>query len=172
MPTDTVPAVRTRALVEVLLSSGMRIAEALSLNRNDIRWHTAEATVVNCKSGEREKVYFSQEALSWLKKYLDLRDDSSEALFVSRRGKRLKQVTSRYALAKYTKEAESIIGKHIHHHLFRATFATLLLNGGLDIKAVQSLTRHKSERTTLRHYIAFQKHKDRERHHKVFESLA
>lgn len=142
---------RTRTLLEVMLDTGMRIGEACSLNRQDINWELKEAEITNCKTHNRERVFFTDRSLSWLKRYLDARKDDMEALFVSGRG-RLLSVTARNFLRVHTKDLG--LSKRIHHHLFRKTFVTELLQRGVDIKSVQALARHKSERTTLQHYAA------------------
>lgn len=142
---------RTRALMEVMLDSGLRIGEVISLNKQDIDWEKKEAEIINNKTGEKNKIYFTDRSLFWLKKYLEKRKDDLEALFVSGRG-RLLSVTARNFLMTHTRQLG--LSKRIHHHLFRKTYVTELLRRGVDIKSVQVLARHKSERTTLHYYAA------------------
>ncbi len=66
---------RDRALIENLKVTGMRISEALSLNRDDIDWAKKEAEIINAKTKEQETIYFTDESLAWLKRYLDWRND-------------------------------------------------------------------------------------------------
>src|SRR5437899_8943088 len=79
-----------RVLVEVLLGTGARISEALSLKRSSISFQTGEATIIG--KGNKERVlFFSPRALNWVKEYVSRRRDQGEALFVvGRRGKPLR----------------------------------------------------------------------------------
>ena len=159
---------RTRALLEVLYATGMRIAEAISLNKADIDWEHKEAMVKNAKTKEIEKIYFTEQSLLWLKRYLDSRKDTLPALFVSGRGRML-SVTSRNYIRTHLWHLG--IRKHIKHHLFRKTFATHLIQGGADITSVGDLCRHKSPRTTLRYYAAVNKERSKEIHQKILGKI-
>ena len=80
----TTPAgLRTRAVLEVLYATGMRIGELISMNRGDVDWNNKEAIITNVKSHERQKIYFTDRSLHWLKRYLDSRRDDSPPLFIS-----------------------------------------------------------------------------------------
>ena len=161
---STPAGLRTRALTEVLFATGMRISEVISLNKEDIDWEQKEAIVTNGKTKDREKVYFTDQSLLWLKKYLDSRKDDLPALFVSGRGRML-SVTARNYLRTHTGHLG--IRKHIKHHIFRKTFATHLIQGGADIVAVGDLCRHKSPRTTLRYYAGVNKERSKEKHKEI-----
>src|SRR5216683_259919 len=79
-----------RALVEVLLGTGMRISEALSLKRSSINFQTGEATIIG-KGNKERVVFFSPRSLNWVKEYVLRRRDRGEALFVvGTRGNALK----------------------------------------------------------------------------------
>jgi integrase/recombinase XerD len=161
----TTPAgIRTRALTEVLFATGMRISEAISLNKEDIDWEKKEAMVTNAKTKDVEKIYFTSRSIEWLKKYIDSRKDDLPALFVSGRGRML-SVTARNYLRTHTGHLG--IKKHIKHHLFRKTFATHLIQGGADIIAVGDLCRHRSPRTTLRFYAAVNKERSKDKHQEI-----
>src|SRR3989344_3464590 len=164
LDTSNHAGLRTRTLLEVLYATGMRIAEAISLNKADIDWENKEAIVMNAKTKDMEKIYFTDRCLDWLKKYLETRKDDLPSLFVSGRG-RLLSVTSRNYLR--TNLPDLGIRKHIKHHLFRKTFATHLIQGGADITAVGDLCRHKSPRTTLSYYAAINKERSKEIHQKI-----
>lgn len=155
---------RTRALLEVLYATGMRIGEAISLDKDEIDWINKEATITNIKTKDIEKVYFTERCLYWLKKYLDSRKDDLASLFVSGRG-RLLSVTSRNYIRTHLQNLG--IRKHIKHHLFRKTFATHLIQGGGDIIDVGYLCRHRSPRTTLRYYAGINKEKAKETHQRI-----
>ncbi len=159
---------RTRALFEVLLDTGMRITEAISLNKEDIDWEQKEVVITNAKTKDREKVYFTDRSLQWLKKYFAFRKDDLPFVFVSGRG-RLLSVTSRNYIGAHLQNLS--IKKHIKHHILRKTFATILIENGADITAVQDLCRHKSPRTTLRYYAGVNKERIKEVHQKVLNKV-
>ena len=157
---------RDRALCEILRVSGLRISEALSLNRDSINWDEKEVKIRNCKPPhEVEKVYFTDEALYWVKQYLQIRNENCEPLFVSTTGQRATPCGVRRTIHAAMKRAG--ITKRIHPHIFRSSFGTTLLENGTDIKAVQTLMRHRSERTTLKHYIAVNKSRAKGEHQRV-----
>ena len=165
IPTKTLWQLRERTLLEILFATGMRIGEALSLNKKDIDWKSKEAKVKG-KGGDEGMVYFSDRSLEWLKKYLKMREDDYPALFVNQAGKeRWSQVSARNYLRKYRKKWE--IEKPITHHSFRRGLATYLIEKGADIKATQYLLRHKSERTTLRYYVAVNKKRAKMIHQRI-----
>ena len=162
------PDLRTRALIEVLLDTGMRISEACSLDIKDIDWEKKEVRVVNAKSKDIEMVYFTDRSLGWLKKYIAKRKDGLPHLFVSGRG-RLLTVTSRNYMRTHLDNIG--IRKHIKHHIFRKTFATYLIQGGVNIKEVQTLCRHRSERTTLRAYVGVNVEQAKVSHQQILGNL-
>jgi integrase/recombinase XerD len=163
---------RTRVLLEVLYATGMRIGEALSMNKEDIDWKNKEAIVINVKSKEPEKVYFSDRSLYWLKRYLDGRDDDNPALFVSC-GKRLRRSSSGKCIHRliFGVAAQLGIKKQITHHIFRKTFVTHLLQRKADIMAVKDLARHRSERTTLQNYAGVDKQRSKAIHRDIMNDL-
>jgi integrase/recombinase XerD len=158
---------RERALCEILFASGMRISEALSLDKADIDWEKKQATVINAKTKDREPVQFTDRSLMWLKRYLDARKDDFPYLFVSGRGRML-TVTARWYLRTHTKKLG--INKHIKNHIFRKSFATHLIQNKADIKTVQALCRHKDSRTTLRYYGAINKERSKEVHASIMNN--
>ena len=152
---------RTRALCEILLASGMRISEALSLNKSDIDWEAKEASVVNAKNGDQQPVYFTDRSLLWLRRYLDARTDGQPYLFTAGIG-RMPTVTARYSLREYTRKLG--IKKHIKNHIFRKSFVTHLIERGADLAMVCDAARHRDVRTTLRFYAAVNKERSKDVH--------
>ena len=160
---------RDRALVETLRATGMRIGEAIALNRNSVNFEKKEAIIKNGKYPYEEgKIYFTDESIMWLKRYLQMRNDNFEPMFVAYTGRRCLPSTIRISIHRAVREAG--ITKRIHPHIFRSTFATELLRGGTDIKTVQNLCRHESERTTLRHYTAWSKERSKGEHARVLNT--
>src|SRR6266571_8831584 len=90
-----------RALVEVLLGTGMRISEALSLKRSSINFQTGEATIIG-KGNKERVVFFSPRSLNWVKEYVLRRQDRGEALFVvGTRGNALQRETAHAWFRRY-----------------------------------------------------------------------
>jgi len=162
-----ITGLRTRTLLEVLYATGMRVGEALSLNIKDIDFDKQEVTVTG-KGGQIDKVYFTKRSLYWIKRYLTKRKGDHPALFVNESGK---DGIKRAACRSYLRAHARRLGfrQHICHHLMRRTFATHLVQRGANIKEVQYLCRHKSERTTLRVYVGIDKAKAKITHQKLLD---
>ena len=154
---------RFRVLVEVLLGTGMRISEALSLNRDTINWEKAEAKIIGKGSKERT-VFFNQRSLDWVKKYLDIRTDNEPALFITQQGTRLSKIDVPGFFKRYAKKAG--ITKKLTPHILRHTCATNLLFNGCAINNVQVILGHDRLETTCRYYLGVDKSKAKEAHGK------
>ncbi len=161
-------SLRTRALMELMLDTGLRISEACSLNKDDVNWERHEIFIKNGKGDKEGMVYFTERSEHWLKKYLVQRKDDLPALFISGRARML-PVSSRNYIHQKTKHLK--IGKKLSHHIFRKTMITYLVREGVDIKSVQVLARHESERTTLRAYVAFDMERARQLHQKALVNI-
>lgn len=94
-----------------------------------------------------------------------MRNEKFPPLFVNLMGERLPAGSARRSMVEAMHKAG--IKKRIHPHIFRSTHATNLLEGGANIKAVQYLLGHESERTTLRHYAAVNKSHAKEEHQRI-----
>lgn len=141
---------RDKAILEVLFSTGLRVSELVSLQRNQINIDRKEFGVIG--KGRRARVVFlSDSAAQWLKKYLDEREDDDTALFVRFAGKkdaplRLTARSVQRLVEKYVKRAKLPI--KITPHGLRHSFATDLLSGGADLRAIQEMLGHKNVSTT------------------------
>lgn len=156
--------IRQRALIEVLYSTGCRLSEVQALNRDDINHQTMSFKVFGKGSKERE-VFLSFKALYHLNRYLNSRDDDNEALFITER-KPYRRLSRRGVQREVYKIAEqSGIQKSVSPHVLRHTFATLTLNNGADIVAVQHLLGH-SDPATTQGYAVLTEEKKREAHRK------
>jgi len=138
---------RERALVEVLYATGGRLSEIQKMNRQDIDYQAMSVLVVG-KGNKERPVYFSFKALYHLKKYLMRRMDNEAALFITER-----RPYRRLSARGIQREVGIIAGrsgvkKNVHPHIFRHTFATLMLNNGADLVAVQGLLGHTDPATT------------------------
>jgi integrase/recombinase XerC len=136
---------RDRALLELLYASGLRVSEVVSLNLERIDLDTNEIRVWGKGSKERV-VLMGKPAANALNIYLNqgrpnlLGKKGSSALFLNRYGGRLVERRVQRILEKYAKIAG--IGKRVHPHMLRHTFATHLLDGGADLRVVQELLGH------------------------------
>lgn len=139
--------VRDRSILEMLLSSGMRVSELCGINRADVNMHERECEVLG-KGNKRRMCYFSAEAELYLKEYLNSRTDDGEALFVAknRSGARL----GKSAIEKAMRDLGRMAGvSNVHPHRFRRTFATNKLRRGMKLEDIQQLLGHSNIETTL-----------------------
>jgi len=136
---------RDRALLELLYASGLRVSELVSLNLGQIDFDTGEVRVWGKGSKERITL-MGKPAINALNTYLNqgrpqlLSKKGSPALFLNRYGGKLTERSVQKMLEKYAKI--SGIGKRIHPHMLRHTFATHMLDGGADLRVVQELLGH------------------------------
>jgi len=159
IPTHTQAGLRDRALAEVLCITGMRIAEALSLNRAQIDWETQVAQIIG-KGSKPRKVYFTDSAMSWIWQYLDIRHDENPALFVTQGEDpiRLHAQGTWKRFHQYAKKAG--IGKRVYPHMLRHTMATTLLANGRPIGHIRAMLGHEHLTTTCKYYLGIIAEKD------------
>lgn len=150
---SNISGLRDRAILETFFSTGMRIAELLSLNRAQIKINqeTKDLEVVIIgKGGKPRPVYISERAIFWLKKYLEKRTDTEPALFVNHYKKNSEARLSPRAVQKSIKRYAIASGIPLTTtpHVLRHTFATDLLNQGVDFRILQEFLGHKSPLAT------------------------
>lgn len=139
--------VRDRAILEMLLSSGMRVSELCGLDRAAVDMHERECEVLG-KGNKRRTCYFSAEAELYLSEYLSQRTDDGGALFVARNRKGARMSTG--AVERVMRVLGSRAGvSNVHPHRFRRTFATNKLKRGMKIEEIQQLLGHSNIDTTL-----------------------
>lgn len=148
---------RDRSLLETLFSTGLRVAELASLNRDQIKITsiTKELEIaISGKGGKVRTVYFSERAVEWLKKYLESRNDIDNALFINYKPGIEKTGLSRRLT---TKSIEDIVKKYVKiaglpimatPHTLRHSYATDLLSEGVDLRLVQEFLGHRNIATT------------------------
>jgi len=130
---------RNRALLELVYSAGLRSAEAVGLDLGDVDFEQEHVHVRKGKGSKERVVPLGEEASHWVGRYLlearpELARGAADALFLSARGKRLDTSTLRRLMP--------------HPHRLRHAFATHLLEGGADLRAIQELMGHSSLSTT------------------------
>jgi site-specific recombinase XerD len=151
---NVVEGVRDRAILESLFSTGLRIAELVALNREQFgnikNKKDLEMGIVG-KGNRPRTVYFSERALDWIKKYLENRQDFEKALFINYRAgkdasRRLTPRSMERIVKKYA--VKSGVPTFTTPHTLRHSYATDLLNQGVDLRSIQELLGHQSIATT------------------------
>lgn len=161
---ESCKTVRQRAFLEVMYATGCRLSEVINLSKQDINWQSMSCRVIG--KGDKERiVYLSFKAMYHLKKYLKTRTDDVDTLIVTQR-KPYRQMSSRAVQDEINKIANAAgLGHKVTPHVLRHTFATLTLNNGADLVAVQELLGHSSPDTTLR-YARITEERKHEQHRK------
>ncbi len=143
---------RNLAILEVLFSSGVRVSELSSLNVGHVNWEELEL-LIQGKGGRQRLAFFSQRALQALLQYKALWSElcaepmtADCPLLLNKNGTRLDVRSIRRILLELGKQAQ--VDKPMHPHVFRHSFATHLLNNGVDLRIVQELLGHVSIRST------------------------
>ena len=167
--TSETTGLRDKAILETFYSSGLRVSELINLKINDLFFDDEVIRVLGKGSKERI-VPIGSSAIKWLKEYLirsrphlEKKSKSQNIVFLNKRGTKLSRMWIWKIFGNYAKEAG--ISKNIHPHIFRHSFATHLLEGGADLRAVQEMLGHADISTTQiythvdRNYIK-QVHKD------------
>lgn len=167
--TSDTTGLRDKAILETFYSSGLRVSELINLKINDLVFEDEVIRVLGKGSKERI-VPIGSSAIKWVKEYLtrsrpylEKRTKSQNFVFLNKRGTKLSRMWIWKIFDRYAKEAG--IKKEIHPHIFRHSFATHLLEGGADLRAVQEMLGHADISTTQiythvdRNYIK-QVHKD------------
>lgn len=153
---------RFRVLVEVLLGTGMRIGEVLSLNRKMIDWEKREAKIVG-KGNKERTVFFTQRSLDWITKLLERRKDIHEAIFVTRSAKtRLQRDDIWHFFDRHRKLAK--INKKLTPHILRHTVATNLVFNGCPLVHVKEILGHERLDTTCKYYLGVDKEQAKKAH--------
>jgi integrase/recombinase XerC len=151
-PAEQAVALRDRAILELLYGSGLRVAEVAGLSHDAIDLDRRIVRVMGKGSKERE-VPLSGHAVVALREYLPRRADlgapGSPALFFNRKRKPVGVRDVHAMVDRYG--ARVLSGRHVTPHTLRHSFATHLLEGGADLRAVQELLGHASLATTQRY---------------------
>lgn len=146
---QSVLAVRDRAMIELLYSGGLRLAELVSLDIDGLDLAAGIARVTGKGSKQRE-VPIGRAAKKAIKLWLTLRDDiataDEDALFVSQRGKRIAPRTVQQRLKQLA--VKQGLNQHLHPHKLRHSFASHMLESSGDLRAVQELLGHADISTT------------------------
>jgi site-specific recombinase XerD len=152
--TNNAAGLRDKAILETLFSTGLRIAELVALNKEqfvNIKDKKDFELGIIGKGGHARTVYFSERALSWLKKYLATRNDKNKALFINYRARKDadKRLTAR-SIERIVKKYAIKTGIPIFTtpHTLRHSYATDLLTQGVDLRTIQEFLGHQSITST------------------------
>jgi integrase/recombinase XerD len=143
---------RNKAILETMYSSGLRVTEAINLKISCLYLDVGFIRVVG--KGDKERlVPIGSDAIKFIKLYKDTirvhktpAKDNEDVLFLNNRGKALSRVMIFYIIKDLIRKAG--ITKSISPHSFRHSFATHLVEGGADLRAVQEMLGHESITTT------------------------
>lgn len=137
---------REKAMFELLLSSGIRLSELSSINREDLDFHNNSFYVVG-KGNKERKCYFNDSAKVALLNYVRSRTDSASALFVSynKPHKRLGKSGIEYSLRQIGKRSGVV---NVHPHRFRRSFCCSLLSKGVPLEQIRIMAGHANLATT------------------------
>lgn len=156
---------RTKAIISLLFSSGLRVGELCNLNRIDI--HERRFALIG-KGGKARACFVDNRTDKLLKKYLRTRKDNHPALFLSQTGVRISATNVQLAVRIAAKNA-GLAHKRIHPHTLRHSFATELMKNGMHIYKIQRLMGHQSIQTTQMylHVADMELAKDYRKYHKT-----
>lgn len=142
---------RNKAIIEVLYGCGLRVSELINLKMSQI-YETEEFITVEGKGNKQRLVPISEVALAEIRKYkkdrelLNVKKGDEDILFLNRRGGRLSRVMIFYVIRNQCEICG--IHKKISPHTLRHSFATHLLEGGANLRAIQQMLGHESITTT------------------------
>ncbi len=143
---------RDKAILELFYSSGLRVSELINLKLSDLYFSDDVIRVLG-KGSKQRIVPIGESAVKWITEYLktvrpllEKKMKSKNIIFLNNRGTKLSRMGIWKIVDKYVKLAE--IEKEFHPHTFRHSFATHLLEGGADLRAVQEMLGHADISTT------------------------
>ncbi|MDD6868477.1 MAG: site-specific tyrosine recombinase/integron integrase [Candidatus Limisoma sp.] len=148
---STYEGCRNRAIVEVMYSCGLRVSEVVSLRISNL-FLQEEYIMVEGKGSKQRLVPISETAITLIRDYLAVRgdvnvkSDAEDILFLNRRGSGMSRVMIFYIVKDLCEQCG--IHKNISPHSLRHSFATHMLEGGANIRAIQQLLGHESISTT------------------------
>ncbi len=150
--TSNILGLRDKAILELFYSSGLRVSELINLKMSDL-FFDDEVIRVFGKGSKERVVPVGGSAVKWINEYLKSsrpflmkKNKSENFIFLNKRGTKLSRMWIWKIFNQYAKDAG--IKKEIHPHTFRHSFATHLLEGGADLRAVQEMLGHADISTT------------------------
>ena len=149
---STPEGTRNRAILETLYSSGLRVSELTELKLTNVYFDIGFLRILG-KGNKERLVPIGREALKYVKIYIEeirrhmkIKADHENYVFLNRRGAKLTRVMIFTIIKDLQKKVN--LNKNISPHTFRHSFATHLIEGGADLRAVQEMLGHESITTT------------------------
>jgi site-specific recombinase XerD len=142
---------RDKAMILVLLRTGMRICELLSTKMQDLNLRERKILIFESAKNRVGRVaYLSEDARAALRKWIKIRNQKTDYLFYGHRGRPLSYEAARSVFKKYSKKA-GLSQKGYTRHCLRHTFASELLSAGMPLESLQYLMGHSSIVVTRRY---------------------
>jgi integrase/recombinase XerD len=146
--------IRDRAILEMMYATGLRVSEVVTIRNSNSNLLFDSGLIRVFGKGSKERVVpIGQSAIEYINLYLResriilrSKKNSTDVLFLNHHGKKLSRASIWEMIKKYSKSAD--INKNVHPHTFRHSFATHLLEGGADLRAVQEMLGHSDISTT------------------------
>ena len=151
---DNCNNLRDRAMIDFLLSTGIRVGELVRLNIDDIDFSERECVVYG-KGDKERKAYFDAKTKIHLLNYIESRTDNNIALFVSL-NKPHSRLTESGVELRLREMGKKLGVEKVHPHKFRRTMATRAIEKGMPIEQVQKILGHEQIDTTLRYAMVNQ----------------
>jgi integrase/recombinase XerD len=149
---STAEGTRNKAIIETMYSCGLRVSEVINLNISHVYFDVEFIRIIGKGNKERlvpigaPALKYIQLYLSTIRKHIPIQKGYEDILFLNRRGKGLSRVMIFYIIKELVEKAG--IQKNISPHTFRHSFATHLIEGGADLRAIQDMLGHESITTT------------------------
>jgi len=161
--TSTKSGIRDKAILELMYATGMRISEVAGIHIDDIN---LKECYLRCfgKGGKERLIPISRNAKEAVEKYLEIRQSKDQNLFANLRKTKITRQGLWEIIKGYVKK--SGISRNITPHTFRHSFATHLLEGGADLRAVQEMLGH-ADISTTQMYL----HLDRKKVHESYKKF-
>ena len=141
--------IRARTIILLFYSTGMRLAELIGLDSQDVDFVSRQVKVTG-KRNKQRVIPFGDEVETALRDYIQLRDHAvgmaTEALFTSEKGERISRSQVKTLVKKYLSQVTTL--KKKSPHVLRHSFATAMLNNGAGLESVRKLLGHESVATT------------------------
>ena len=160
---DECKNIRNLAIIELLISTGMRVGELVNLNIEDINFED-RSCIVQGKGNKQREVYFDARTKIHLMQYLNIRKDDNKALFVSKNKPHQRLSISGIELIVRKIGVKTDVNR-VHPHKFRRTLATMAIDKGMPIEQVQKLLGHVKIETTM-HYAMVNQNNVKNSHRK------
>ena len=156
--TNEIIGLRDRTILELLFSSGLRVSELISLNRDQISLNLKRKEFMVRGKGQKDRlVFISDEAANWLHRYLEKRTDNSPPLFINNSKNRRQISQDGHHLRLSSRSIQRIVqkaalkaglSKKVSPHTLRHSFASNLLSNGADLRSIQVMLGHANIATT------------------------